>query len=131
MPASPTPLTPPRPKRRTWSDTEISALTEGTMSDDRIRETLHGTDSRGMTPTSYAVLRTARRTESLTALLTLLDPPEAREQTPIDQVLRLLEAIAEAQLRLEARMVAIESRLTARSMASPQPSAPARTGSRS
>ena len=128
MPASPPPA---RPKRQVWTDTRIAEMTEGTMPDARIQETLRATDSRGMNPTSYAVLRTARRTESLTALLTLLDPPEAREQTQIDQVLRLLEAIAEAQLRLEARMVALESRLTARSMASPQPSAPAKTGSRS
>ena len=128
MPASPPPA---RPKRQVWTDTRIAEMTEGTMSDDQIRETLRGTDSRGMTPTSYAVLRTARRTESLTALLSLLDPPEAREQTQIDQVIALLEGIAEAQLRMEARMVALECRLAGRSVDSPPPPAPARTGSRS
>ena len=108
---SPSGLPAPRPRRRVWSDTQIAEMTEGTMPDARIQEAMHARDSRGMDPTSYAVLRTARRTESLTALLTLLDPPEVREQTQIDQVLRLLEGIAEAQIRTEARMVAIESRL--------------------
>jgi len=60
----------------------------------------------------------------------LLDPPEAKEQTQLDQVIALLEAIAEAQLRLEARLVAIESRVAARSVASLPPPAPARPASR-
>ena len=128
MPASPTP---PRPKRKTWSDEQIASLTEGTMPDDRVQEALRGTDSRGMTPTSYAVLRTARRTESLTALLTLLDPPENAEQTQIDQVLQLLEGIAEAQLRMEKRLVSIESRLAGRFVASQPQQASARPSSRS
>jgi len=128
MPASPTP---PRAKRRIWSDTQIAEMTEGTMPDAKIQDALRATDSRGMNATSYAVLRTARRTESLTALLTLLDPPEAKEQTQIDQVIALLEGIAEAQLRMEKRLVALESRLAASSRASPSPPLLARPGSRS
>ena len=129
MPASAL-TTPPRAKRRTWSDEQIAALTEGTMPDDRIQEAMRSRDSRGLDPTTYAVLRTARRTEALTPLLALLDPPEAKEQTQLDQVIALLEAIAEAQLRLEARLVAIESRVAARSVASLPPPAPARPASR-
>jgi len=106
-------------------------MTEGTMPDAKIQDALRATDSRGMNATSYAVLRTARRTESLTALLTLLDPPEAKEQTQIDQVIALLEGIAEAQLRMEKRLVALESRLAASSRASPSPPLLARPGSRS
>ena len=129
MPA-PAPTTPPRARRRVWSDEQVSALTEGVMSDDRIQEALRFRDSRGLDPTSFAVLRTARRTESLTPLLALLDPPEAKEQTQLDQVLRLLEAIAEAQLRMEQRMVALECRLAGRFAASPLPPLPGRPGSR-
>ena len=101
------------------------------MPDDRIQEALRFRDSRGLDPTSYAVLRTARRTESLTALLSLLDPPEKAEQTQLDQVISLLEGIAETQLRMEKRLVSLESRLAARSVALPPPLAPARPSSRS
>ena len=130
MPA-PAPTTTPRPKRRIWSDTQIAEMTDGVMPDAKIQEALRSRDSRGLDPTTYAVLMTARRTEALTPLLALLDPPEAKEQTQLDQVIALLEAIAEAQLRLEARLVAIESRVAVRSMASLPPSLPARPGSRS
>ena len=130
MPADSTPPTPPRPRRRIWTDTEVSALTEGVMPDDRIQAALRTTDSRGMNATSFAILRTACRTESLAALLTLLDPPEAQEQTQLDQVVALLESIAAAQIRTEARLVAIESRLAERSVDSPPRPPPARPGSR-
>ena len=128
MPAPATPPNPPRPRRRVWSDSQISEMTEGTLPDAKIQDALHTRDARGMDPTSYAVLRTARRTESL---MSLLEPPEKAEETQIDQILALLEAIAAAQLRMEERMVALESRLAGRSAASPPPSVPARTGSRS
>lgn len=129
MPA-PAPTTPLRPRRRVWSDEQIAALTEGTTPDATIQDAMRTRDSRGLDPTSYAVLRTARRTEALTPLLALLDPPEKGEQTQLDQVVALLEGIAEAQLRLETRMVAIECRLAASSRVSPLPPLPGRPGSR-
>ena len=131
MPAPQTPPTPPRPRRRAWSDAQIAALTEGTMPDNQVQEVMRARDSRGLGPTAYAVLRTARRTEALTPLLGLLDPPGEGEKTKIDLVLDLLERIAEAQLGLARRMDALESAIAGRNAASPtaSPSTAARRAS--
>ena len=107
----------------------IADLTAGTMSDTRIQELLRWADSRGMSAAIYAILRTATQTDHLIPLLALLEPPQAEEQTQLDRIVTLLEQIADSQLRLEHRILAVESALAARHGTSPRPSANARAGS--
>jgi hypothetical protein len=68
-----------------------------------------------MAPVTYAALTTAKTAESLTALLSLLDPPGEEQRTALDQLLELVARIAESQARIERRLDAIELRLGARS----------------
>lgn len=122
--AKPSPTSPKTPRRRIWSDSAIAQLTEGVMEDEKIQQALRTRDARGLDPVAFAALRTARTTQDLTALLALLDPPQAEEKGQLDQVLDLLTAIAEAVARIEQRQVALESRLAVRSAASPTPLRP-------
>ena len=48
-----------------------------------------------MDPTTFATLRTAKLSNDLTALLSILEPPEKAEKSQINKVLQLLERIAE------------------------------------
>ncbi len=84
---------------------------------------LRETDRRGLAPVQYAAIQAATAVDSLLPLLTLLEPQE-KETSQLDQVIQLLEQIAESQSRLERRVVEIESRLAGRASALPQPSRP-------
>lgn len=121
-PAAPT-------RRLVWSDLQISDMTSGTWSDTKIQAALSSTDSRGMSPTTYAALRAAKVSGDLLPLLDLLQPPGKKEETQIDQILALLERIAESQARLESRLGDVELKLAAPSSASQQPEEKGQIGS--
>jgi len=91
---------------------------------------LRETDRRGLAPVQYAAIQASTAADSLLPLLSLLEPQE-KETSQLDQVIQLLEQIAESQARLERRVVEIESRLAGRASASPQPSKPGAAASRS
>lgn len=82
---------------------------------------LRETDRRGLAPVQYAALQAATAADSLLPLLSLLEPQE-RETSQLDQIVTLLETIAESQVRTERRLVELESRLAGRASASPPPS---------
>lgn len=44
----------------------------------------------------------------------LLDPPEKQEESQMDKVITLLEAISESQVRTEHRLLRLESALAAK-----------------
>lgn len=125
-PPSRTPLGSP-PRRRPWSIEDlreiVAAVTDGPS-------LLRETDRRGLAPVQYAALQAATATDSLLPLLSLLEPKES-ETSQLDLVIKLLESIAESQIRIERRVVEIESRLAGRPSASQQPSKPAAAASRS
>ena len=77
---------------------------DGTVS----AETLRVVDSKGMLPATFAMIHAATAADSLLPLRELLEPPEG--ESKLQQVIDLLTAIAESQIRIERRLVAIESR---------------------
>lgn len=87
-------------------------------------------DRRGLGPVHFAAIQAATTADSLLPLLRLLEPPQAEETSQLDQVVTLLEMIAESQARLERRLVEIESRLVGPQHASPPPSKPEAAASR-
>jgi hypothetical protein len=102
-------------KGRPWHLDPIRAVLDGTE-DPTI---LAGTDRKGMTAAQFAILKAATTADDLKALLALLDPPERQEASQIDRLLTLMEATAEAVVRIEQRLQRVESRLAAPSGASP------------
>lgn len=99
---------------RPWNLDPIRAVLDGTE-DPTI---LAGTDRKGMTAAQFAILKAATTADDLRALLALLDPPERQEASQIDRLLTLMEATAEAVVRIEQRLQRVESRLAAPSGAS-------------
>ena len=85
---------------------------------------LRETDRRGLSPIAFAAFQAAMTSDSLLPLLSLLEPKEA-ETSQLDKVVTLLEQIAQSQIRIERRLVELESRPAVRALASPQPSRPA------
>ncbi len=66
-------------------------------------------DRKGFSPALWATLQTAIGIERATAMLAKLTaPPQPKEESQIDQMVTLLEGIAEAQIRMERRQVAVE-----------------------
>ena len=117
----------PKRRGRPWSLDSIREVLAGTEDPALLREL----DRRGMSASTYALLQAATATDDLRPLLTLLEPPETREETQLDQILALLQQIAESQIRTERRMLAVESMLVASPGASPSRSASTGTASRS
>lgn len=106
---------------------------------DRIRQVLSGSadptlltgiDRKGLSAAQFALLRTAATADDLRQLLALLDPPDENEQTQLDQILGLLETIAEGQLRVEAQLAVLGSAVAGLRASSPQPPHPGRTASK-
>ena len=106
------------PSRTPWSVDDLKGILAG--EDSQVTESLRTADRKGLTPTSFAVLTTAAKTDALMPLLELLEPPTADEASKADLMLDLLERIAESQVRIEARLADIESRLTGQSVPSRQ-----------
>jgi len=57
-----------------------------------------------------AALSAASKVDSLTPLLDLLEPKQG-ESSQVENMLSLLEKIAESQIRLESKLVALERKL--------------------
>ena len=83
-----------------WGDTEIEDILHG----DRPAEQAREADRKGLTGYTYAALKAADRTRRIEAKLDELAAPPAEGQDRIAQLLDLLSALAEAQLRTEAKL---------------------------
>ena len=88
-------------------------------------------DRRGLGPIQFAALQSAIATDSLLPLLALLEPPQEKETSQLDQIIALLKQVAESQIRTERRLVELESRLAGKASPSPQPSRSEAPASRS
>jgi hypothetical protein len=92
---------------RLWSLDIIDEILAGTR-DPRLLRTA---DRKGMTAASYAAMAGARAADRLMPLLQLLEAPEEGEDR-IALLQQTLSALAEAQLRLEAKLDAVIVLLT-------------------
>ena len=111
---------PTPPQRRPWSIEDLREIVAMAVKDGP--SMLRETDRRGLAPVQYAALQAATAADSLLPLLSLLEPPQAKETSQLDQIVTLLETIAESQVRTERRLVELESRLAGRASALPPPS---------
>ena len=80
---------------------DVAKLLAGVLSPEQARAFLHTFDRKGLNPVTFAALKGAETSDRLLALLQLLEPPEAQEQSQMDQVVGLLEQIAASQTRVE------------------------------
>jgi hypothetical protein len=105
---------------------------EGTADRDLMAAVLQGArDRKGLSPALWATLQAAVEIDRATAMLAeLTAPPQPKEESQLDQVVKLLESIAEAQSRMERRQVGVESKLDALLASSRAPSRLGPTGSR-
>lgn len=74
-------------------------------------EQLRTADRKGLLPVSFVAMRAATAADALLPLLELLEPPSEADASKLDLVLTLLERIAESQIDIGQRLVAIESKL--------------------
>ena len=94
---------PPAPMGpRPWTLDRVRAVLSGTMDSAAVREV----DRLGLSAPTYAAMQGALAADSL---LQLLDQPEGGSQG--QQIIELLMAIGEAQVRTEQRLSAIEASL--------------------
>lgn len=115
------PSSPPRPERHPlWSTADLAEILAGAADPTSISLR----DRKGFTAPIFATLEAAR---ARSAILDLVRPPEegSKEASRLDAILELLQVIAESQTRIEQRLRAVESRLSASSAGSPN--APPRT----
>lgn len=97
---------------RPWTTEPLAAVLDGTASEEVRRALLSGEpDRKGLRPTAFALLRAAIDAEATRQAVAELSQPTAQEETQLDRVTALLEAVAESQVRIEQRLAAIESRL--------------------
>ena len=115
------------PTSRIWTVEDLREISALTVRDPAAL--LRETDRRGLSPIAFAAFQGALTSDRLLPLLDLLEPQE-KETSQLEQVIQLLETIAESQVRIERRVVEIESRLAGRASASPPPSKSAAVASR-
>lgn len=118
----------PTPQRQPWSMQDLREIVAMAVQDGPA--ILRETDPRGLAPIQFAAIQAATTADLLLPLLSLLEPPQEQEKSQIDQIIVLLETIAESQSRLERRLVEIESRLAGPQRDSPQLSKPRTAASR-
>jgi hypothetical protein len=91
-------------KRTPWQAQDLRDIEMGTVP----HETLREVDSKGMSPVTFAMIHAATAADSLLPLRALLEPPEGESR--LQQILDLLTAVAESQIRIERRLTALESK---------------------
>ena len=98
----------PRPAiTRRWSPDDIREILAGASQHDP-RQSL---DRSGLNPVAAGAMLAAERADRLLPLLELLEPKTQDEPSKIDQLLQLLEGIAQSQIRTEARLAGLERKL--------------------
>jgi hypothetical protein len=108
-------------KRTPWQVQDLVDIEMGVVPPETLREV----DGKGMSPATFAMIHAATAADSLLPLRELLEPPEG--ESKLQQVIDLLTAVAESQIRIERRLTALESR-TARPSGSSNGSTRASSG---
>ena len=91
---------------RRWSPDDIRQILAGASQHDP-RQSL---DRAGLNPVAAGAMLAAERADRLLPLLELLEPKQD-EPSKVDQLLQLLESIAQSQIRTEARLAGLERKL--------------------
>ena len=110
------------------SMSDVGNLLAGVLTPQQAKELLSATDRKGLGLVTYAALKGGENTDKLLPLLSLLEPPQQQEQTQLDQIIALLEAVAASQIRTEESQARTEkmirqigSALAGKPKASPRP----------
>ena len=102
-----TPAARPAVARR-WAPDDLREILAGSSQHDPRQ----ATDRGGLTPAAAGAMLAAVTSDRLLPLLELLEPLKGSDEpSKVDQLLQLLEGIAQSQIRTEARLAGLERKL--------------------